>query len=76
MGSVEQYFNGSVFDPQATHAMGEAFDLACQDMGIGGQPAVVKEIMAARIVQAARNGERDPHRLAANAMQAVGLHLP
>jgi len=75
MGSVVSYFNGSVFDPQATHAMGEAFDLACSNIGTGGQPEIVKEIMAARIIQAATNGERDPHRLAAKAMDSVGLHL-
>jgi hypothetical protein len=31
--------------------------------------------MAARIIQAARNGERDPYRLAAKEMGAVGVHL-
>ena len=76
MGTVVSYFNGSVFDSQATHAMGEAFDLACANMRIGGQPEVVREIMASRIIQAAKNGERDPYRLAAKAMDAVGLHMP
>jgi hypothetical protein len=76
MGTVVSYFNGSAFDSQATHAMGEAFDLACSNMRIGGQPEVVREIMAARIIQAARSGERDPNRLAAKAMDAVGIHVP
>ena len=72
MGSAK-YLGDGTFDPQATQAMGEAFELACQDLRIGGQPAVVKEIMASRIIQAARNGERDPRRLAAKAMGAVGV---
>jgi hypothetical protein len=76
MGTAVSYFNGSVFDPQATRAMGEAFDLACQTMRIGAQSEVVKEIMAARIIQAAKSGEFDPHRLAAKAMDAIGVHLP
>jgi hypothetical protein len=76
MGSVASYFNGSVFDPLATQAMGKAFDLACQNMGVGSQPEVVKEIMASRIIQAAQNGERDPRRLAAKALDSVGVHLP
>ena len=76
MGSVVSYFDGSVFDPQATHVMGEAFDLACANMRICGQPEVVREIMASRIIQAAKSGERDPYRLAAKAMDAVGIHLP
>ena len=75
MGSAN-YFSDTRFDPQETHAMGEAFDLACQKLRIGGQPEVVKEIIAKRIIQAAKNGERDPYRLAAKAMDAVGIHLP
>jgi hypothetical protein len=74
MGS--QYFPDEGFDASATEAMGRGFELACESLRIGGQPAVVKEIMATRIIQAARNGERDPHRLAAKAMDAVGMHLP
>jgi hypothetical protein len=76
MGVVIPFFEDSAFDPQTTRAMGQAFDLACQNLSIGGQPDVVKEVMAKRIVQAATNGERDPYRLAAKAMDAVGLHLP
>jgi hypothetical protein len=66
------FFNGT-FDPQATHAMGEAFELVCKDMRGGGQPAAVKEIVATRILQAAQSGERDPHRLAAQVMETIGI---
>jgi hypothetical protein len=76
MGVVIPFFEDNAFDPQTTSAMGQAFELACQSLRIGGQPEIVKEVMAKRIIQAAQNGERDPHRLAVKAMDAVGLHLP
>ena len=75
MSSVDQIFRDAAFDGNATTAMGQAFDLACQSMRISGQPESVKEVMALRIIQAARSGERDPRRLAAKAMDALGIHL-
>jgi hypothetical protein len=39
--------------------MGEAFDAACKALHDRGQPTVVYEVMARRILAAARNGERD-----------------
>jgi hypothetical protein len=75
MSSVDQIFTAAAFDANATTVMGKAFDLACQNMGISRQPESVKEVMALRIIQAARSGERDPLRLAAKAMDAVGIHL-
>ncbi len=49
------------FDDAATSAMGEAFDRACKSFGNFG--SAVPEIIANLIIQAAKNGERDPGRL-------------
>jgi hypothetical protein len=43
--------------------MGEAFDAACAGLQDGGQPDLVREIIAKRIIEAAKKGERDPVRL-------------
>ena len=51
------------FDDTATSAMGEAFDKACKSLRSFGTACTVREIIAKRIVAAARNGERDPARL-------------
>jgi len=51
------------FDDYATRVMGEAFDDACKKLHSAGQPRVVFETIAARIVAAASKGERDPIRL-------------
>ncbi|MFY9599606.1 MAG: hypothetical protein WCF66_03135 [Pseudolabrys sp.] len=49
------------FDDAATSAMGEAFDHACKSLRNFG--SAVPEIIADLIIQAAKNGERDPTRL-------------
>jgi hypothetical protein len=39
--------------------MGEAFDDACKELHDTGQPPIVYEVIAKRIIDAAKNGERD-----------------
>ena len=51
------------FDPEAIAAMTEAFDVACEKLRDTDQPEVAREVIAGRIVAAARLGERDPARL-------------
>ena len=46
------------FDDEATRIMGEAFDAACKGLQDGGQPDLVREIIAKRIIEAAQKGER------------------
>lgn len=64
---------GTVFDDQATELMGKAFDAACQDLHDKGQPAIVYEVIAKRIIDAARNGERDPVQLRKIGLAGLGL---
>jgi len=63
---------GSVFDDQATKAMGEAFEAACKDLDEAGQPSVVYEAVAKRIIEMAKSGERDPNQLRDRALTACG----
>jgi hypothetical protein len=51
------------FDSKALAAMDEAFDAAYKALDDTGQPKIVLEIIAERIIAAARLGERDPARL-------------
>jgi hypothetical protein len=53
--------------------MGEAFDAACKELHDRGQPAVVYEVIAKRIIEAARKGERDPGRLRNAGLAALGF---
>jgi hypothetical protein len=67
---------GSVFDDHATKAMGEAFDAARKDLDEAGQPSVVYEAVAKRIIEVAKSGERDPNQLRDRALTAFGHKRP
>ena len=51
------------FGPEALAVMSEAFEAALKELQDTGQPEVVREAIALRIIAAARFGERDPVRL-------------
>ncbi len=72
MGSILPFVPRGVFDDATTRIMGEAFDAACKELHDTGQPPVVQEVMAKRIVAAARSGERDVTRLRNAALAALG----
>ena len=55
--------------------MGEAFDRACYLHDLG-QPDLIREIIARRIIEVACDGERDPNELCAQALKALGLSIP
>ena len=60
------------FDDEATRLMDEAFDAVCKDLDDTGQPIVVQEVIAKRIIKAAMKGERDPARLRKAGLAALG----
>jgi hypothetical protein len=51
------------FDPEATAAMGEAFDAACEELRCTTQPDVVRGLIATLVIAAASRRELDPVRL-------------
>ena len=61
--SIRSLVKPGVFDPEALAALDEAFDAACKALDDTGQPKIVREVIAQRIIQAAGRGERDPVRL-------------
>jgi hypothetical protein len=64
---------GVAFDDRVTSLLGQAFDAACRELHDKGQPHIVYEIIAGRIIEAARKGERDVSRLAAAGLSALGI---
>jgi hypothetical protein len=64
---------GTVFDDHATEIMGEAFEAACKELHDKGQPSIVYEVIAKRIIEAAKSGERDIARLRNAGLAAFGL---
>jgi hypothetical protein len=67
------FLTGRAFDEEATKAMGQAFDVASRNLHDRGQPAIVREIIARRIIDVASRGERDPEELARRALMALGI---
>jgi hypothetical protein len=61
----------AAFTPEATHAMGEAFDLACRVLG--QIPPIVQETIATRVINEAVSGERDPDRLLRAAIKGLSV---
>jgi hypothetical protein len=61
--SIRSLVTPGEFDPESLAAMVEAFDAAYKALDDGGQPKIVLEVIAQRIIEAARRGERDPVRL-------------
>jgi len=60
---IFEFVKPGEFDDVATTAMGTAFDAACEELHDKGQSLLVREVIANRIIEAARLGERDPIRL-------------
>jgi hypothetical protein len=71
VGSILPFVPRVVFDDADTRIMGEAFDAACEEVRDAGQPPVVREVMARRIIDAARAGERDVNRLREAALSGL-----
>jgi hypothetical protein len=61
------------FDAEATALLSRAFDKACTELHDRGQPIIVREIIARRIIEIAGRGERDPDQLWIAALTSLGL---
>jgi hypothetical protein len=57
--------------PEATAAMGEAFEAACKELHDVGQLQMVRKVVAGRIIAAARRGELDAVRLRTAALSWI-----
>ena len=60
----------SIFEPEATNAMTEAFFKLCQDLKLNGDGGV-REAIAVRIIELAQIGERDPERIRERVLREV-----
>jgi hypothetical protein len=72
VSSIVPFFRNTGFDPEETQSLGKAYDLACKSLHPKGRPPVVQELLAKRIIEVAQQGERDPERLAAAALDLLG----
>jgi hypothetical protein len=61
------------FDADFAHAVAEACNQVCKHLHDRGQPEIVREVIAERIINAAKAGERDPTRLRDIVLASFGL---
>jgi hypothetical protein len=60
------------FPPEVIDAMSSAFDEVCERLAIPETADAPREMVAFRIVELARKGERDPERLRDEALRTIG----
>jgi hypothetical protein len=80
MGTIQDLFRATAFDPETVKTLCDAYDKTLCDAydkarkspHDTGQPPIVNEIIAQRIIALAQQGERDPDRLCAGALSALG----
>ncbi len=72
---VSAHAGNGAFDSEVVEGLARAFELAWAKVEASGllgaevDPAAVRETLAKRIVEAAKNGERDHEQLAADALR-------
>lgn len=59
--SIRKFIRKYAFDDQTAHLISQAFDAACAE--VGNQSNTILEIIALRIIDAVKKGERDPELL-------------
>ncbi len=71
MSNVNPPFQGLSLDPAEMIAVNEAYDLACRTLQNVGQLEVDREIVARRILQAVKTGERNANELCERAIHGL-----
>ncbi len=69
---ITPYLQSKVFEPEATKAMGIAFEKACRTLGLSLTPDVATHRVARVIIELAEVGECDPERLYQGALARFG----
>ncbi len=67
-----EMFRAAAFDPETVKALGDAYEKARKSLHDTGQPPIVREVIAARLVSLAKQGERNADRLCEKALSALG----
>jgi hypothetical protein len=72
MSDISNLFQGADLDVGTIHLLTLAYEKARKSLHDRGQPSIVREVIAARMIEAARSGERNPDKLCETALMALG----
>jgi hypothetical protein len=68
---ITLYLKGGSFDPETIEVMGTALVEALSKLGLNDRRDPMTELVAAKIIELASQGERNPARLASGALQSL-----
>jgi len=71
--SFTEFIGNTTYDPEAVQAMSLAYEAALKQLHDRGQPAIVREVIARRIIELAAIGERRPDWLCATVLSELGV---
>ena len=71
--TIIQFVEGQPFNPDVVRIMGEAYDIACKALHDSGQPTIVREVIAKRVIDITRTGEFDTKEICDRVLLAFGV---
>jgi hypothetical protein len=71
MATIDPFLQDAAFDPGALQAMSTALEEVCRMLKVDHDQGA-REVMAVRIIELARRGERDPERLRDRVLREAG----
>jgi CRP-like cAMP-binding protein len=69
--SIQQFLSSERFDPDTTRMMGVAFEMACVALRLAGRGAIAKAVVAEKIIELAKAGERDANTLCEHSLKEL-----
>jgi hypothetical protein len=75
MSMIFPFIADGCFDPEATKIMGEVFDEMVTSLDRFGRPRIIQEAVARHILDAMRDGERDPDVVYQRVLAAMAVKL-
>ncbi len=72
---MTEFLYGSSFDPEARRVMGVAYELSRAALRCGDRDSIADKIVADKIIELAKAGERNPDRLCELALNHFQQHV-
>jgi hypothetical protein len=73
--AIYRLLQGTAFSPEDVSRMTAAYEAALRLLQLTDRTDPVTEIVAKKIIEVARNGERDPPHICARALKELGIPL-
>jgi len=74
--AINRLLQEAAFSPEDIVRMTAAYEVALRLLGLTDRNDPVTEIVAKKIIEITRNGERDPPRICSRAILELGIRLP